>query len=160
MTRAESMLENAPPQADTPVSAPRPDKRVPWYDRAKFSLVRWFLGAWVAIFSLRGLYLFGRWFGFIEYVINFKRRARYRRELEGVFPEGLTKARERKIICDYFLRTRCDKLFYLIFDRLPRDRSCAASASTAGSIWMTPWHASTASTSCSVTTARTTSPAC
>jgi lauroyl/myristoyl acyltransferase len=122
MTRAESMLENAPPQADSPAAAPRPDKRVPWYDRAKFSLVRWFLGAWVAIFSLRGLYLFGRWFGFIEYVINFKRRARYRRELEGVFPEGLTKARERKIIRDYFLRTRCDKLFYLIFDRMPRDK--------------------------------------
>jgi len=66
---------------------------VPWYDRFKFGLVRWFLAAWVRLFSLRGLYFFGRWFGFIEYLINFKRRARYRRELADVFPEGLPPAR-------------------------------------------------------------------
>jgi len=95
---------------------------VPWYDRAKYSLVRGFLTAWVAAFSLKGLYLFGRWFGTIEYLINFKRRARYGRELDAVFPEGLSPARRRRIIRDYFRRTRCDKLFYLIFDRLPREK--------------------------------------
>ena len=71
---------------------------------------------------MRGLYLFGRWFGTIEYLINFRRRRRYRQVLRQVFPEPLTDARERKIIRDYFLRTRCDKLYYLIFDRLPREK--------------------------------------
>ncbi len=121
MTRVEPMLENAPLQAALR-AGPRPEKRVPWYDRLKFGLVRWFLAAWVALFSLKGLYFFGRWFGFIEYLINFKRRARYRRELDDVFPEGLSKGRARRIIRDYFCRTRCDKLFYLIFDRLPREK--------------------------------------
>ncbi len=121
MTRAESMLENAPSQAVSRTTPP-PEKRVPWYDRFKFGLVRWFLAGWAMLFSLKGLYLFGRWFGLVEYLINFKRRARYHRELEGVYPEGLSKARARKIIRDYFRRTRCDKLFYLIFDRLPREK--------------------------------------
>ena len=39
------------------------NNRVGWYARAKFGLVRWFLWAWVRSFSLRGLYLFGRFFG-------------------------------------------------------------------------------------------------
>lgn len=122
MTRAESMLENAPTQTSAPPAERRTERQVGWYERAKFSLVRWFLAAWVYVFSLKGLYLLGRWFGFFEYLINFKRRARYRRELEQAFPEGLSKARRQKIIRDYFRRTRCDKLFYLIFDRLPREK--------------------------------------
>jgi lauroyl/myristoyl acyltransferase len=91
-----------------------------WFARAKFALVRGFLWAWARTFSLRGLYLFGRFFGTLEYLINFKRRARYRRELHRAFPEGLERKREKRIIRSYFRRTRCDKLYYLIFDRLPR----------------------------------------
>jgi lauroyl/myristoyl acyltransferase len=121
MTRAEPILDNVPLSAASR-AGPRPEKRVPWYDRFKFGLVRSFLAAWVTLFSLKGLYLFGRWFGFIEYLINFKRRARYRRELVDAFPEGLPKARARRIVRDYFCRTRCDKLFYLVFDRLPREK--------------------------------------
>lgn len=98
------------------------DKDLAWHVRAKFALVRWFLVAWSRLFSLRGLYLFGRWFGTVEYLVDIRRRKRYRRELEGVFPEGISKARRRKIIRDYFRRTRADKLFYLIFDRLPREK--------------------------------------
>lgn len=122
MTRAESTLDKAPPESAPPVTVPRLDKHVPWYDRVKYAVVRGFLTAWTATFSLKGLYLLGRWFGTVEYVINFKRRSRYRRELAEVFPEGLSQARCHKIIRDYFRRTRCDKLFYLIFDRLPREK--------------------------------------
>ncbi len=121
MTQADTILEAPAAGAARPAAATR-DKRVTWYDRAKFALVRWFLAAWVAVFSLRGLYLLGNWFGFAEYLINFKRRGRYRRELRAAFPEGLAPARERRIIRGYFQRTRCDKLFYLIFDRLPREK--------------------------------------
>lgn len=129
MTRAEPMLENAPtPATDGAVARgadSRPngaEKRPGWYDRLKYGFARGFLSAWATVFSLKGLYLFGTWFGSIEYLINFKRRARYRRELERVFPEGLSPLRTRRIIRSYFCRTRCDKLFYLIFDRLPREK--------------------------------------
>ena len=130
MTRAESMVQNAssPTRSsvatqpgEKPLGQPG-EKRVGWYQRGKFGVVRAFLSAWVTIFSLKGLYLLGTWFGLIEYLINFKRRARYRSELKDVFPEGLTPARTRKIVRAYFCRTRCDKLFYLIFDRLPREK--------------------------------------
>lgn len=122
MTRVEPMQPDTPTQAGPAVAESRSEKSVPWYDRAKFSLVRSFLAAWAAVFSLRGLYLFGQWFGSIEYIINFKRRARYRRELAEIFPDGLSRHRQRRIIRHYFQRTRCDKLFYLIFDRLPREK--------------------------------------
>lgn len=115
------MHERAPSTAVSPPVAPT-EKQVSGLDRLKFALVRAFLAGWVRLFSLKGLYLFGRWFGYVEYLVNFNRRARYRRELAGVFPEGLSRARENTIIRDYFLRTRCDKVFYLIFDRLPREK--------------------------------------
>lgn len=122
MTRAESMLDNTTADARAASAAANGQKRLGRYEQLKFELVRWFLAGWVRLFSLRGLYLFGRWFGFLEYLINFKRRARYRTELAAAFPEGLTPTRTRKIIRSYFCRTRCDKLFYLIFDRLPREK--------------------------------------
>lgn len=90
--------------------------------RWKFELVRGFLWAWARVFSLRGLFLFGRFFGTMEYLINFKRRARYRQELRRVFPEGLSPKREKRIILSSFHRTRCDKLLYLIFDHLPKEK--------------------------------------
>lgn len=98
------------------------EPRLGWYTRIKFGVVRWFLWGWAQAFSLRGLYLFGRFFGTCEYWINFKRRARYRRELARVFPEGLSRRREQVIIRSYFCRTRCDKLLYLIFDKLPKEK--------------------------------------
>ncbi|MFO0838084.1 MAG: lysophospholipid acyltransferase family protein [Phycisphaerae bacterium] len=98
------------------------ERRLGWYTRAKFELVRGFLWAWAQTFSLRGLYLFGRVFGTAEYLINFKRRGRYRRELRQIFGTALSRAREKSIIRSYFRRTRCDKLLYLIFDRLPKDK--------------------------------------
>jgi len=111
------------------VDAPQPalvvrsgEKRLAWYVRAKFWLVRWFLHAWARVFGLKGLYLFGRWFGTVEYLMNFRRRGRYLRELKSVFPEGIPASRARRITRSYFQRTRCDKLYYLIFDRLPRDK--------------------------------------
>jgi KDO2-lipid IV(A) lauroyltransferase len=92
------------------------------FTRAKFAVVRWFLMGWVRLFSLKGLHLLGRWFGTLEFLLNFRRRERYWRELQRIFGQELERSRGRKIIWHYFRRTRCDKLFYLIFDRLPRDK--------------------------------------
>lgn len=93
-----------------------------WSARAKFGLVRWFIWGWTRLFSLRGLYLLGTSFGTLEYLINFKRRRRYMRELRRVFEGAIAPSRERRITLSYFRRTRCDKLYYLIFDRLPREK--------------------------------------
>lgn len=106
-----------------PPAGPRlEERRLGWLDAAKFSAVRWFLWAWTRLFSLRGLYLLGQWFGTIEYSLNFRRRARCRAELGRVFGDRLSRARESAIIRRTFRRTRCDKLFYLVFDRLPREK--------------------------------------
>ncbi|MFQ5805393.1 MAG: lysophospholipid acyltransferase family protein [Phycisphaerae bacterium] len=98
------------------------ERRPGWSARAKFGLVRWFLRFWARAFSLKGLYILGRYFGTIECLINFKRRARYRRALSQLFPGGIGRARENVIILRYFRRTRCDKLLYLIFDWLPKEK--------------------------------------
>jgi len=128
MTRADQAIIDGGRESLSAPAAPGGALRTPlerrlgYLTRVKFAAVRWFLMAWVRVFSLRGLYLFGRFFGTLEYLINFKRRARYRRELQRVFPEGLPRAQEKRIVLSYFRRTRCDKLFYLIFDRLPREK--------------------------------------
>lgn len=123
MTRVNQVLvESSGRSGASRPDAARPERRLGWYTRVKFGLVRWFLLIWARAFSLKGLYILGRYFGTIEYLINFKRRARYRRELRDVFPEGLNPAREKEIILAYFRRTRCDKLLYVVFDRLPKDK--------------------------------------
>ena len=123
MTRAnQALIESSTTPGEAQPQVASPSRRLGWYTRAKFGLVRQLLWLWAQIFSLKGLYLLGRVFGAVEYLINFKRRARYRHELRRVFPEGLYPTREKQIILDYFRRTRCDKLLYLVFDRLPKDK--------------------------------------
>jgi lauroyl/myristoyl acyltransferase len=91
-------------------------------DRIKFELVRGFLYAWARCFSLTGLYKFGQFFGLCEYLINHKRRGRFQRRLGEVFGDSLTPAQARRHTIRFFVRTRCDKLFYLIFDKLPKEK--------------------------------------
>jgi lauroyl/myristoyl acyltransferase len=123
MTQVNQLLLRSPKASQRTRSPGATDERpLSRYTRAKFALVRCFLLGWARLFSLTGLYLLGQAFGTLECLINFKRRARYRRALRQVFPEGISKARERRIILDYFRRTRCDKLLYLIFDRLPKEK--------------------------------------
>ncbi len=95
-------------------------RRLPWLTRAKFAVVRWVLATYARVVGLTGLYWTGSLFATIEFMVNRGRRRRYRRALARVFPEGLSKTRELRIIRRYFRRSRCDKLFYLIYDKLPR----------------------------------------
>jgi len=93
-------------------------------DRAKFMLVRAFLWGWARCFSLKGLYLFGQFFGTCEWLVNHKRRRRFRERFEETFGEAASQITTPlwRICWQNFVRTRCDKLFYLIFDKLPREK--------------------------------------
>jgi lauroyl/myristoyl acyltransferase len=93
--------------------------------RLKFMLVRGFLFAWARCFSLKGLYLFGQFFGTCEWLLNYKRRRRFREQLERIYGTSLRDKDKRFIgrACRrHFMRMRCDKLFYLIFDKLPKEK--------------------------------------
>ncbi len=92
--------------------------------RTKFMLVRGFLWGWARLFSLKGLYLFGRFFGLCEWLINYKRRRRFHERIRNLMGEYYDPQdpKHRWACLHHFTRTRCDKLFYLIFDKLPREK--------------------------------------
>ncbi len=75
------------------------------------------------LLTLPGLHWFGRVMGTIEWLINYKRRRRFAAALEQVLGRAATGAERRRWTREYFTRSRCDKLFYLVFDRIPRDRA-------------------------------------
>lgn len=119
---AENVIADVP--AARPLDKGRPRDLSGW-TCAKFVVVRGFLWAWARCFSLKGLYLFGRFFGTCEWLINYKRRRRFRMHFERVFGRSRhTRERSsiRRACLRHFTRTRCDKLFYLIFDKLPREK--------------------------------------
>jgi len=98
------------------------DLVIGWWVRTKYALVRAFLWGWARCFSLKGLYLFGQFFGTCEYLVNHKRRRRFRQRLAVIYGDALTPGLVRRATRRHFMRIRCDKLFYLIFDKLPREK--------------------------------------
>lgn len=112
---------------DTPPTRIRPDPATEASDR----LSRWETFTFAAahsgvsllyrVLSLRGLYRFGQWFGTVEWLINYKRRRRFAASLREVLGREPSAGERRRATLDFFRRSRCDKLFYLIFDRIPRD---------------------------------------
>jgi lauroyl/myristoyl acyltransferase len=101
----------------------REDLALSALDRIKYMAVRAFLYAWARCFSLKGLYLFGRFFGLCEWLINHRRRRRFHARLRHMYEPGrLTPSDMRRICLQHFMRVRCDKLFYLIFDKLPKEK--------------------------------------
>lgn len=104
--------------------SPRADAIEPigWWLRFKYVIVRTFLWGWARCFSLKGLYLFGQFFGTCEYLINHKRRRKFRQRLAVIYGDKLTSRLARRATRRHFMRIRCDKLFYLIFDKLPREK--------------------------------------
>lgn len=122
MTQVNQVLVKSPNGLDAGAFDAERERELSRWVRAKFALVRFFLWGWARLFSLKGLYLLGQTFGTLEWLINFKRRSRYRQALRRIYPEGISNQRAREITLSYFRRTRCDKLFYLIFDKLPREK--------------------------------------
>ncbi len=108
--------------AGSPVSTPD-GAAVGLWQRFAFSTTRAVLWGLMVLLSLRGLYLLGQGFGTLEWLINYKRRRRFRRGLKTVAGDALTPRERRRYARRFFMRTRCDKIFYLIFDRIPREQA-------------------------------------
>ncbi|MHC4067111.1 MAG: lysophospholipid acyltransferase family protein [Planctomycetota bacterium] len=106
--------------------APSPNAAVAGTSRwqqAAFTASRAFCSAFAACFSLRGLYLFGQLFGTLEWLINYKRRRRFGRQMRQLLGESLTSRQRGQACRRFFMRSRCDKIFYLIFDKIPREQA-------------------------------------
>jgi len=90
--------------------------------RLKFALARGFLLALAWLVGLRGLYLFGQAFGTCEWLINYRLRRRVRERLRYLLGERISDKDLSRAVHRFFMRVRCDKIIYLIFDRLPREK--------------------------------------
>ncbi|MCG3136307.1 MAG: hypothetical protein HJJLKODD_00134 [Phycisphaerae bacterium] len=90
--------------------------------RFKFALVRGLLFLIARLFSLSGLYYFGQLFGTCEWLINFKRRRRYHQHMSHFWGPEYSSRPWPGACRRYFMRTRCDRFYYLIFDLLPKDK--------------------------------------
>jgi len=87
------------------------------WERLSFSVAHAAVSLLLAGLSPKGLYAFGRAFGTLEWMINYKRRRRFAQRCAEVAPGRGRPARE------FFCRSRCDKLFYLILDRVTREQA-------------------------------------
>ena len=117
-----------PTQAVSTSQAPTDDalpSDISLWQRFSFTVVRTFLWGFASLFSLRGLYLFGRFFGTLEWLVNYKLRGRFRRRLKDVLGDHLTAGQRRRETWRYVTRTRCDKMFYLILDLVPEEKVLA-----------------------------------
>ena len=111
---------DVPRENDAGPAAPAPEKPIPLYTRFRIGFVRSFLMLWIRCFSLSGLYLLGRAFGTIEYLTDYRRRRRVRVALHDMFKDDYPASWYRHMSRRYFMRVRCDKMFYTIMDRIPR----------------------------------------
>ncbi len=98
------------------------DRPVPLMVRARIAAVRAFLVAWTRAFSLSGLYKLGQFFGTLEYLTDYKRRHRVHSKLRSFFKDEFESSWYRRKTRRYFMRVRCDKMFYTIMDRIPRGK--------------------------------------
>jgi len=95
---------------------------VPFLTLCRIRFVRGFLFAYMRCFTLSGLYALGYLFGVGEYLVDIRRRRRVRQRLRDYFKEEATPAFCRRFAIRYFARVRCDKMFYTIMDRIPREK--------------------------------------
>jgi lauroyl/myristoyl acyltransferase len=97
--------------------------RLDGWEYATFTLAHAAGSALLSILSVNGLYRFGRLFGTVEWLINHKRRRRFAAALRQVLGREASGAERRRWTRDHFMRSRCDKLFYLVFDCIPRAKA-------------------------------------
>ncbi|MFH0982910.1 MAG: hypothetical protein V2A79_15415 [Planctomycetota bacterium] len=104
-----------------PPSPASPADVGPW-NRCAFQAVRVVLWLLAKALTLDGLYRLGQGFGLLEWCINYKRRRAFGRRLRQVFGAEFPPAVRRRVTRAHFQTTRCDKIFYLALDLLPREQ--------------------------------------
>lgn len=106
-----------------PLARPSDDTKPRLWESVSFAVVhtvaRWLL----VCLSLSGFYQFGRLFGTLEWLINYKRRRRFRAGHKRVLGREPAPRERRRAAREFFMQTRCDKLFYLVFDCIPQERA-------------------------------------
>ncbi len=105
--------------------AAQPIKPLGLLSLIRVSFVRRFAASLYMLLSLRGLYRFGRFFGTLEYLVNYKKRCKFARRLEHIRGKKSPTSERRVLTRDFFAQSRCNKLFYLIFERLAEENANA-----------------------------------
>lgn len=95
---------------------------IPWFTLVRIVFVRKFLMGWAHIFGMSGLYFLGQFFGTCEFIVDYRRRGRVTRKLKLLFGDHFTPRQRVAHARRYFMRIRCDKMFYTIMDRIPRGK--------------------------------------
>lgn len=91
-------------------------------DRLKFAFVRGVLVGLMHLIGLRGLYRFGCIFGTCEWLILYRVRRRVYQRLKGMLGAERSDKEIRQTVYWFFTRVRCDKILYLIFDRINKQK--------------------------------------
>lgn len=109
-------------QGDATALPPTRVTRLSLWERVSFGMTHWGLSLLLGIVGFGGICRFGRIFGLVEWSVNYKRRRRFAAALERVLGHKPSKAVRRRETRTYFIRSRCDKLFYLLLDRVSPDQ--------------------------------------
>lgn len=111
-------MESTPADSD----AAAPSAALSRWETCSFEVTRGCLYLLARVISLTGLYQVGRAFGVAEWLIDYHRRRRVTRQVTRLIEPGASPTAIRQAVRRHFVRLRCDKMFYLIMDRLPRKR--------------------------------------
>jgi lauroyl/myristoyl acyltransferase len=91
-----------------------------WFVRLKYMFIRGWLLMIMKLAGLNGLYAFGQFFGFCEFLLQYKKRKRIRIRLSEIFGKEIPAKQARQIARKQMVRIRCDKMIYTIMDRIDR----------------------------------------
>lgn len=118
------MTDTATTEHEPTTAAPavRPRQALTGWQSFSLVVVHTAASVLLGVLGLGGLYAFGCAFGTMEHLLNHRRRRRFARALAVILERKPTPRERRKWTRAFFQRTRCDKLFYFIIDRLPRDK--------------------------------------
>ncbi|GMU36960.1 MAG: lysophospholipid acyltransferase family protein [Phycisphaerae bacterium] len=112
----------APQPSDAPEVRDHTTNDLTAWERVSFDCVHAVLSGLVRIIGPAGVFRFGQAFSALEWAINYKRRRRFRQAVREMFPEGIAPADLQRASREWVGYNRCNKLFFLLFDVLPRER--------------------------------------
>jgi predicted LPLAT superfamily acyltransferase len=111
-------------RSQAPVVSPTSERTehasVTLWERISFTAIHAAAAIGLGVLSLGGMYVAARWFGTAEWLVNYRRRRRFADLLRQVWGREPSARERRRATRAFFIRSRWDRLFYLVFDRIPR----------------------------------------